>query len=174
MMTEYVDATALCNTDLDKWLGLLRTKLLKTQVEEEHHMRAIVTTKDGHTWIHPALVSHLALWMKKRTGTHHYNNKPSRTSREKVVQQQVAKEWNGQMEVETPVGFIDVLTPTMIIEVKEASKWKHAIGQILAYSAYYPDKEKCIYLFGPLDRKHVVDFICKQHGIKVMVHDEST
>jgi len=54
---------------------------------------------------------------------------------------------NGQMEVNTICGRIDILTETEIIEVKEYKVWKSALGQILAYSYFYPDKQKRIHLF---------------------------
>ena len=54
---------------------------------------------------------------------------------------------NGQLEVVTQCGKIDIVTDTEIIEVKEYKLWKHALGQILVYSYYYPDKNKRIHLF---------------------------
>ena len=54
---------------------------------------------------------------------------------------------NGQLEVYTQCGKIDIVTDTEIIEVKEYKLWKHALGQILVYSYYYPDKNKRIHLF---------------------------
>ena len=59
----------------------------------------------------------------------------------------IAERENGDCEVETPFGRIDVLTVTKVIEVKHASHWKHAFGQVLIYGLVYPDREKWIYLF---------------------------
>ena len=53
----------------------------------------------------------------------------------------------GEIEVETPFGYIDLLTGTKIIEIKNALHWKHALGQILSYSNFFPSHEKWIYLF---------------------------
>ncbi|WP_157381467.1 hypothetical protein [Burkholderia ubonensis] len=53
----------------------------------------------------------------------------------------------GQTEVHTRVGYIDLLLPTAVIEVKSFIKWKHALGQVLAYSSYYPDRRKVIHLY---------------------------
>ena len=134
-MQSFVNATSICK-DLTKWGGLLRTKMIKANLEEKHQMRGIRVVQ-GETWVHPELAVYLKEWVGKRKGM-----------REKHIQVQLAKELGGQMEVETPVGYIDILTPTKIIEVKEISKWKHALGQILSYATYYPNREKCIYLFG--------------------------
>lgn len=59
--------------------------------------------------------------------------------------------WNpaGQHEVHTPVGYIDLLLPAAIVEVKSFAKWKHALGQVLAYSSYYSDRNKIIHLYVP-------------------------
>ncbi len=46
------------------------------------------------------------------------------------------------------VGFIDILTKDCVIEVKELDSWKHALGQVLAYSAALPgNRKKRIHLF---------------------------
>lgn len=56
-------------------------------------------------------------------------------------------------EAKTEVGYIDILTPKCIIEVKYISYWKNAIGQVMAYGFYHPDKKKSIHLFGKASRK---------------------
>lgn len=67
---------------------------------------------------------------------------------EKYYLKKLFKELGGVVEVPTLAGRIDLLTSTQIIEVKEISAWKGAIGQVLVYSAYYPSHEKRIHLFG--------------------------
>ncbi|MEJ2767427.1 hypothetical protein [Mycetohabitans sp. B46] len=54
---------------------------------------------------------------------------------------------DGHAEVHTPVGFIDLLLPSAVVEIKSFIKWKYALGQILAYSTYYPDYAKIIHLY---------------------------
>ena len=54
----------------------------------------------------------------------------------------------GQSEVITSAGRIDLLTDTQIIEVKRVDEWKSALGQVLAYSAFFPSHQKRIHLFG--------------------------
>jgi hypothetical protein len=54
----------------------------------------------------------------------------------------------GCLEVQTPIGQIDLLTSTEIIEIKNAKHWKHAVGQVLMYSNYYPRHSRRIHLFG--------------------------
>jgi hypothetical protein len=72
-----------------------------------------------------------------------------------------------QREVVTPIGRIDILTPTILIEVKRSKKWKDAIGQLLGYSAYYPQHIKYLYLFGELDIRQLgeVKQLCDIHKI---------
>ncbi|VWC02469.1 hypothetical protein [Burkholderia lata] len=55
----------------------------------------------------------------------------------------------GQTEVHTRVGYVDLLLPTAVVEVKSLTNWKHALGQVLAYSNYYPDLRKVIHLYTP-------------------------
>jgi hypothetical protein len=54
----------------------------------------------------------------------------------------------GLTEVSTSAGRIDLLTDDEIIEVKRINDWKAALGQILVYSAFYPEHRKRIHLFG--------------------------
>lgn len=42
----------------------------------------------------------------------------------------------------------------MIIEVKEISGWKAALGQILSYAMSYPDRQKVIAIFNVVDGIH--------------------
>ncbi|MCT7313016.1 hypothetical protein N5J06_18745 [Ralstonia sp. CHL-2022] len=80
----------------------------------------------------------------------YFKHVPEGGARECAVRDMLAvAEPDGQIEVRTPVGFIDFLLPTAIVEVKEVNKWKHAVGQVLAYSTYYPDRTKAIHLYGP-------------------------
>eukprot|EP00854_Cymbomonas_tetramitiformis_P015403 gene15403-18230_t len=55
---------------------------------------------------------------------------------------------NGDVEIETPNGKIDVLTATEIIEVKMVTNWKHAFGQLCCYAVHYPDHRRRVHLFG--------------------------
>ena len=63
------------------------------------------------------------------------------------LQKQLAQNLGGRTEVITPVGMIDVLTSEEIIEIKTWGEWKSAIGQILSYGFYFPDRKKRIHLF---------------------------
>jgi len=60
------------------------------------------------------------------------------------------------LEVPTPVGFIDIATNTEIIEVKYHQQWKSALGQILAYKFYTPDRNTRIHLFDKPNIKNAV------------------
>jgi hypothetical protein len=67
---------------------------------------------------------------------------------ESQVKDCLQQQLGGLQEVSTPAGRIDLLTETEIIEVKRVSDWKSALGQVLAYSGFYPDYKKRIHLFG--------------------------
>jgi hypothetical protein len=64
------------------------------------------------------------------------------------VVKRLQTELGGQTEVVTAIGRIDLLTETEIIEVKQVSDWKAALGQILTYSGFFPEHTKRIHLFG--------------------------
>lgn len=67
---------------------------------------------------------------------------------EGLIRDRLQDELGGFIEVATPVGRVDLLTKTQIIEVKHFKDWKAALGQILVYSAFYPEHQKRIHLFG--------------------------
>lgn len=55
----------------------------------------------------------------------------------------------GQSEVETPLGYIDLLTKDYIIEFKIYTRAKDALGQVLCYDHFIRgNKKKLIVLFG--------------------------
>ena len=79
----------------------------------------------------------------------------------------LAKQLNGQVEVSTPAGRIDILTETEVIEVKRASGWKSAIGQIISYGKFYPHHRQRIHLFGKLTESKLkaIEDICEAQNI---------
>ena len=79
----------------------------------------------------------------------------------------LAKQLNGQVEVSTPAGRIDILTKTEVIEVKRASGWKSAIGQIISYGKFYPHHRQRIHLFGKLTESKLkaIKDICEAQNI---------
>ena len=86
---------------------------------------------------------------------------------EKGIQKRLCKELkNAQTEVETPGGFIDILTDDEIIEIKTGKNWKDAIGQILVYSEFYPKHKKRIHLFN-IENSILINNSCKKHDIVV-------
>ncbi|MGL5925123.1 hypothetical protein [Chroococcidiopsis sp.] len=67
---------------------------------------------------------------------------------EQQIRDYLHAQLGGLVEVATPSGRIDLLTKTEIIEVKRINEWKSALGQILIYSAFYPQHQKRLHLFG--------------------------
>jgi hypothetical protein len=88
---------------------------------------------------------------------------------ESIIRDKIALEENGVIEVETPVGFIDILTDTKIIEVKSEHLWKHALGQVKCYGYYYPNHKKYIYLYNSKDSdiKNMINNICLHENVTV-------
>lgn len=90
---------------------------------------------------------------------------------EDKVQARLSAELQGQREVMTPAGYIDVLTETEVIEVKSAHNWKHAIGQVIVYGSYFPTRQKRIHLFGDVDNLSLIEQHCTPLNIKVTTND---
>jgi hypothetical protein len=60
---------------------------------------------------------------------------------ERSIQEKLAKEINGEIEVECQSGRVDIVSDTDIVEVKFICNWKHAIGQVLSYNTEF--KKQC-------------------------------
>lgn len=57
----------------------------------------------------------------------------------------------------TNVGTIDVLTNTLLIEVKFFKEWKEGIGQLILYGLEYPNHQKILHLYGQFRKKTRID-----------------
>jgi hypothetical protein len=122
------------------------------------------------TWMHPLITTYFSMWVSVKFSikvtqwveewkniNDDNNNKylkeisilePSlNDQKEKEIQNKLKIELNAETEIKTLAGYIDLLSDDYIIEIKEFSKWKHALGQILSYAKFYPLKVKKIYLF---------------------------
>lgn len=144
------------------------------------------------SYVHPLLITHIACWcgpnfaikvgiwieewkqhsvineLKYWDGIK--NIKPSKKlDKEKQIQLKLQKKIGGDIEVGTDYGDINLLTNTQLIEIKKYTDWKCAIGQVIAYGADYPNREKIIYLFDvPADNiVGKIRIICAELDIKV-------
>lgn len=85
----------------------------------------------------------------------------------------LAKRIGGKTEYANPAGRIDVLTDRFVIEVKFAENWKHAIGQVLVYSFYFPEHAPLICLIGDTeDYVETAEMHCDRHGILLRVESD--
>jgi hypothetical protein len=144
------------------------------------------------SWIHPLLAIHLAMWISQKfavkvsqwvfewrdfspTNEEEFQYQltiiePTECidTREHQIRDALKRELGADAEVQTPVGFIDLLTDTKLIEIKVASDWKHAVGQLICYSEFYPDRDLWLYLFDcDLENQELIDTICSKHKIQI-------
>ncbi|NJL80425.1 MAG: hypothetical protein HC917_19340 [Richelia sp. SM2_1_7] len=88
---------------------------------------------------------------------------------ERGIRDRLKVELGGEIEVITAVGRIDLLTAIEVIEIKNISNWKEALGKILAYSSFFPEHSKRIHLFGhsDLQKMALAQATCSEFGITV-------
>ena len=81
----------------------------------------------------------------------------------------VYKNPDTRVEVRTPAGNIDCLTNSEIVEIKVVNKWKDGLGQLLAYSVYYPNHEKVLILFGKIKPPtlEVIYKVCASYSVEL-------
>jgi hypothetical protein len=144
------------------------------------------------TYVHPMLITHIAYWVSpifavkigvwieewkqysKKNSLNYYdalsNLVPSNNNnKEKIIQAELQQALDGDIEVHTKAGNIDLLTKNSLIEIKSYDNWKCALGQLMAYSVYYPKKDKYMYLFdvGNNDTKEISQ-TCAKYDITMV------
>lgn len=127
---------------------------------EKDLIESIQGGDDQGTWIHPGLKDYFTEWLYQKS---------NKDFHEKSFQLRLAEQLGGNTEVVTPVGTIDVLTATEIIEVKKAKLWKSALGQILAYGHFFPSHKKRIHLLGIVHTSayKTIESIASTYGVSV-------
>lgn len=85
------------------------------------------------------------------------------------IYDELIKKFGGKSDVRIWSGFIDVLTPKYIFEVKRLHNWKHALGQLLVYKFTFPDKTPVAILYAPQesDRFQKIQRIFSSYGVQV-------
>lgn len=154
-------------------------------------------TKIRGTYVHPLLITHIAYWCStefavnisiwieewKKYSTDNETKywktlvgceSKKNNTKEKIIQKKLKKKLGGESEIETDDdGFIDILTESEIIEIKEYGDWKCALGQILAYGVYYPDNDKIIYLFDVPKKNNIKDIrkTCNKYDVQIIIYN---
>lgn len=94
--------------------------------------------------------------------------KSDRLEREDEVQARAEIVFGGKHE-KCDVGIADIVTDTMLIEIKNYAHWTDGIGQLLKYEQYFPGRKKVLYLFGQIPKNFDLAYMmttCKSAGIK--------
>jgi hypothetical protein len=96
---------------------------------------------------------------------------------ERAVQCYVHECEGGVMEIPCRHGQVDIVTATEVIEVKPLTMWKHALGQVLAYSACFPKHRARIHLYmddeeQSTDLSDIIEICCRV-GVRVTFHQHS-
>ena len=140
------------------------------------------------TYVHPLVFSHILQWVSPSLGVSmaqwveewkQVNGNPERfwqavgdadtyigDNPEDEVQAFLAEQVGGEREVRCPTGVIDLLTDSLLIEVKRSEDWKGGVGQLIVYGQCYPDRIKVLYLYDGRPEK-VIRQTCRSLDIRV-------
>ncbi len=93
---------------------------------------------------------------------------------EQMVQVALQSREGGEREVETPVGFIDLVTDEYAIEIKHVTGWKDG-AKVLLYSQFLRSKKPRVHLFGgyAAEFKEMVERCYSAIGVTVTWERES-
>lgn len=75
-----------------------------------------------------------------------------------------------RLEIRTPDGAADGLSPKAVIEVARLNSWKHGLGQVCAYGLHFPRRQRILLLFGAPRRPSSLTQIrwaCRQYQVRV-------
>jgi hypothetical protein len=142
--------------------------------------------KDQETWVHPLILINASHWLGfedlvrdclEKNGVKLIKFNPKFTLKEaqkpKGSEHRISNKlqlmYGGKREVKCKSGYIDLLTPTYLIEVKDARGWKGAIGQVLVYGLHYPSRKLKLVLFNVKNitpKKHIEN-VCENFNINV-------
>ena len=93
---------------------------------------------------------------------------------ESQIQDRLSKQLGCRKEVSCPYGRVDLLSDDLLVEIKNAVAWKSAVGQLLVYSSYFPNRRNIIYLFN-VPKKfnlYAVKETCFGLGIEVVIEGD--
>lgn len=93
---------------------------------------------------------------------------------ERRVREELFEREGGIMEVACKCGQADLLTEEEVVEVKSIFKWKHALGQVLAYSTCFPEHRARIHLYQDdavesSDLSSIIA-VCAKFDVRVTLH----
>lgn len=80
-----------------------------------------------------------------------------------------------ETEFQLDIGRVDIVTPSIIIEVKRADKWMHGVGQLYIYGGQMPEKRRVLVLFDECSTDTDIIFReCAKHHIRMVYVDIET
>jgi hypothetical protein len=171
--SNFIDATELCIINGKQWSRFIVLWSTQQVLEELSLKLSIPKTelyfskqgRGGRTYVHPEFLPELQKWLKRQ----YRNDYAERSVKEEFVK---TLPKNYKTEVACAAGFVDVVTPKEIIEIKAIRNWKAAIGQAITYQLFFPEKSARIHLFGdkkPTDVAVIKD-VCKSLNVRVTFH----
>lgn len=148
--------------------NLLVVKKVTQEIEKDIASNSFDTTLERYQyWKHKRRKTTLSISPDVKWDRSNEYLRLSKGLREKDITDQLQALIGGIREVETPHGFIDLLTLEELVEVKIAREWKHALGQVLVYGLEYPEHGKRIHLYGHCTDPDIVTSACEALGVSV-------
>jgi len=126
-----------------------------------------VRGRGGATYAHSEIAEAYQLYLRKKVSPKQQIEKEVRNALVTHLKKIYSAEVKTQVAIET--GFLDILTPKEVIEVKNSRDWKAALGQILVYGLSFPDRKKRIHLFNNENRESIkiIEKTCKKFKVVV-------
>ncbi len=90
---------------------------------------------------------------------------------ENLIVTKLQRQIGGKREIKSSLGYIDLMTNSQVIEVKNAYRWLSALRQILCYSQDFPRLQKRIHLFGANSKyyQQKAKYLCEKKNYNVIV-----
>ena len=119
-----------CNWKLEAGQGFIYSVAKKLNLSMA---KVYKTTRGctGATYAHSEIAEVYKLYLTKKVSPKYQIEKDVRNALVKKLQKVYGMDVKTEIAIET--GFLDILTPKEVIEVKNSKDWKAAVGQILIY-----------------------------------------
>jgi hypothetical protein len=93
---------------------------------------------------------------------------------EAKIQKRLELELGGEHK-SCPTGIADIVTDTELIEIKRWNNWKYALGQLIAYSPYFPNRQLRCHFYGEVreELSQIIISALEKLSIKVTMEPNS-
>lgn len=130
----------------------------------------VCTTSTPEYKVNGDISEEFRLWLKNNTTT--FNREKDVEDYLSVILELKVNDINRGRQVNISTGRVDIIYGKALIELKNCSRWREAIGQLRTYKTSLPDKRLLLILFGKCKDLPSVTKVCREINIELYFFEE--